>query len=375
VSVLFSNTNPPAPGGQTLVTFQIDPTTGEISAAYAASGGGSSGGVNEQTTNYPLVSGDAGKIVVMKGSNLTATLLNPPPSTTWSVFIANISTTTSLTIARNGLTIDDQAANLTLPPMTGVYISTDGTNYFTSRGLGNVTHTAGPLTAGQLVVGGGAGEVLPGDLSGDVATSGSAVTTIQPLAVTTGKIATAAVTEVKIGLSNNTTNDVTTLRHGFVPILPGNSGVYLDGNGNYTTPPGTGGGNASSATTTSLSYTAGEIKNFTLNMAKMFGLYQVTEASGKKFRLQLYATSAARTADAARPYSVPIALGTQQGIILDLYIDQISVVTPWLMSPTVFGSNGDAVPPSTTNIYASVTNIDSSTQTIAVTVNFVIMET
>lgn len=374
MSVHLSNTNPAAPGGQSLVTFQIDKATGDISAAYTASSGGS-GGVNEQTSSYPIVSGDKGKIVVMKGSSLTATLPAAPPSSTWSVFVANIHATTTLTISRNGLLIDDLTSDLTLPPYTGVYITTDGTNWFTDRGLGSVTHTAGPLTLGQLVIGQANGEIFVGDLTGDVTTSGSTATTIAPLAVTTGKIAAAAVTEVKIGLSNNTTNDVTTSQHGFTPKLPGNSGVYLDGNGNYTTPPGTGGGNASSASTTSLSYTAGEVKNFTLNMAKMFALFQVTEATGKKFRLQLYATSAARAADASRPYSVAIPLGQQQGILLDLYIDQVNVVTPWLMSPTVFGSNGDAVPPTTTNIYASVTNIDSSTQSINVTVNFVILET
>lgn len=47
-----------------------------------------------------------------------------------------------------------------------------------------------------------------------------------------------SVVEADISLTNVTTNDVTTARHGFVPILPNNATVYLDGQGNYTTPSG-----------------------------------------------------------------------------------------------------------------------------------------
>ena len=46
-------------------------------------------------------------------------------------------------------------------------------------GGGTVTHTAGALTAGQLIVGNGGADIEVGDLSGDVTTSGSGVTTIK----------------------------------------------------------------------------------------------------------------------------------------------------------------------------------------------------
>ena len=54
---------------------------------------------------------------------------------------------------------------------------------------------------------------------------------------------------------------------------------------------------------------------------------QVTEASGKKFRLRLYSTGLSRDADVSRPYSVPLALRKQHGCILDLLIDQNTVAT------------------------------------------------
>ena len=45
-----------------------------------------------------------------------------------------------------------------------------------------------------------------------------------------------AVVEADITLSNNTTNNATISKHGFLPILSGNSLQFLDGNGNYSTP-------------------------------------------------------------------------------------------------------------------------------------------
>lgn len=65
-------------------------------------------------------------------------------------------------------------------------------------GAGTVTHTAGALTAGQLIVGNGSADIKTGDLTGDVTTSGATATTIAANAVTTAKINAAAVTLAKI---------------------------------------------------------------------------------------------------------------------------------------------------------------------------------
>lgn len=92
-------------------------------------------GVNSQTVNYTAVSGDNGKIVWMNGASVTLTLPASPPAQPWGIFIENANAS-SLTVSRNGLNIDGAASNLTLTQNQGVYLTTDGSNYFTSRGVG-----------------------------------------------------------------------------------------------------------------------------------------------------------------------------------------------------------------------------------------------
>jgi hypothetical protein len=125
--------------------------------------------------------------------------------------------------------------------------------------------------------------------------------------------------------------------------------------------------------TTNDSYTAGQTRTYDLTMAKSFASWKVTEATGKLFRLRLYATSAARTADASRSFTVPLALGAPHGCILDMYIPQSGVyVTPWVMSPPLIGANGDTS--QATTIYASVTNVDTVTRSIQITISYVALE-
>lgn len=84
--------------------------------------------------------------------------------------------------------------------------------------------------------------------------TGSGTSTIS-VAIRTG------VTEAVQLLSDNTTANVTTGRHGYAPKLPNSTGVYLDGQGNYTAPPGGGSadvaltGNVSGSGTTTVSVT------------------------------------------------------------------------------------------------------------------------
>lgn len=101
-------------------------------------GGGSTnaGGVNAQTANYLAVAGDSGKLVSMNGASLTLTLPAAPPSSTWWIAVENVNAT-SLTVSPNSLNIDGSASNLSLTQNQGVLIFTDGTNYFTSRGMGS----------------------------------------------------------------------------------------------------------------------------------------------------------------------------------------------------------------------------------------------
>jgi len=48
---------------------------------------------------------------------------------------------------------------------------------------------------------------------------------------------TGSITEAQISLSDVTTDDATTGRHGFLKKLSGNSGEYMDGSGNWSVPP------------------------------------------------------------------------------------------------------------------------------------------
>ena len=85
-------------------------------------------------------------------------------------------------------------------------------------------------TVGDVINSGG----LIKNLAGDVAASGggtSSTATIQPQTVT----------ETKLLLSDTTTGNATTAKHGFLPKLNNSATTFLDGTGAWTTPAGTGG--------------------------------------------------------------------------------------------------------------------------------------
>lgn len=141
-------------------------SAGQIISASTPSGGCSlSNGVNAQTSSYTLLSGDAGKLVTFNGSSLTATLPSSPPSSTWCARIQNLNST-SLTVSRNGLTINGGTSNLTLLQYQTVTCVTDGSNYFCTRPLAagtNVTITENPQSESVAASsGGGGGSGTPG---------------------------------------------------------------------------------------------------------------------------------------------------------------------------------------------------------------------
>lgn len=122
----------------------------------------------------------------------------------------------------------------------------------------------------------------------------------------------------------------------------------------------TGGGGTLAANTT---------ENDTLTMAKMFTAYKVTV--NYPTRIRLYSTAAARTADASRPNSIPPTPGSQHGVIADLYLDESGKFT-WICSPAIIGANADGS--QITSIYAAITNLDSVSRAITVTIYFVAQE-
>lgn len=151
----LNDTSPAAPAGSVNIKWQQgstsgnDPETGypvfPVSAYVAASGG-----VSVKTTNYTAVAADSGTLLSFNsGSTLTLTLPAAPPSANWRIAVQNVGAGV-LTVSRNSLNIDAAAANLTLSQASGVLIYTDGTNYFTERGVGAAGYTSPLTTKGDL---------------------------------------------------------------------------------------------------------------------------------------------------------------------------------------------------------------------------------
>jgi hypothetical protein len=194
------------------------------------------GYVDALNANYTPDLNDYGRLIRNSSTSNYTVTLPAPPSDSWWVCFQNSSSGTII-IDPNGRTLDGSTSTLTLRMGQGLFVFTDGVNYFTVRGYGSV-YTTGTPVSGNLTKFSGADSITNGDLSGDVATSGTLVTTIQPLAVTTGKIAASAVTEAKIGLSDVTTDDVSITKHGFAPKAPNDATKFLDGTGAYSVPSG-----------------------------------------------------------------------------------------------------------------------------------------
>jgi hypothetical protein len=104
----------------------------------------SSQAVNAQTgTSYPFVDGDCSKLVTFtNGSSIAASLPQAGASSLfvagWWMHVENRGAGT-LTITPTTSTIDG-AASLALVTNQGVYIGSDGANYFTMRGMGATTN-------------------------------------------------------------------------------------------------------------------------------------------------------------------------------------------------------------------------------------------
>ena len=100
------------------------------------------GGATSKTASYAAVAGDNSKILSFNSASpITLTLPSSPPSATWNIEVQNTGSGV-LTVSPNGLTLDGSSASVTLSQTQGLYVSTDGSNYFTERGLGTVS----PLT-------------------------------------------------------------------------------------------------------------------------------------------------------------------------------------------------------------------------------------
>lgn len=142
--VLYNNSG--SVGGLANGTAGQVPTSQGSSSTPAFAGCLMSNGVNAQSASYALAAGDDGSLVTINASSATATLPNPPPNSTWCANIMNLSSSTNLTVSRNGLSINTGTSNLTLLPYQSVTIWTDGSNYFSTLPFSGVTTTASSQT-------------------------------------------------------------------------------------------------------------------------------------------------------------------------------------------------------------------------------------
>jgi len=121
--------NPAAPSGYTNVVFQLDAGPPREATAYVEP----MGGAQNLTANTTLDASHNGKLITINGTSLTIQLPASIPFARWKVWLVNLNATDA-TISRNGKNIDGAAADITLSQGKGVYITTDGTNYFTGGG-------------------------------------------------------------------------------------------------------------------------------------------------------------------------------------------------------------------------------------------------
>ena len=105
------------------------------------------------------------------------------------------------------------------------------------------------VTDAQAIVIGNTSGTNTGDVS---VTDGSTIDFTLTGQALTAEVKDNSITEAKQLLADNTTNDVSTAKHGYAPKLPNDATKFLDGTGTYSTPAGGGGG--SSATSNLFAY-------------------------------------------------------------------------------------------------------------------------
>lgn len=144
----------PGSGGGGGATGATGPTgaTGVTGATGTTGATGELGGVLAYTADHALQPGDCGHWLTFNGSSLTLTLANPPSSASCSFAVQNLAGS-SLTIARNSLTINGASSNYVLSAISGVNAQqvscwTDGNNYFCSSGPQGATGATGATGSG-----------------------------------------------------------------------------------------------------------------------------------------------------------------------------------------------------------------------------------
>ncbi len=100
------------------------------------------------------------------------------------------------------------------------------------------------VTDAQLVVIGNTSGTNSGNVS---VTDGSTIDFTLTGQALTAEVKDNSITEAKQLLADNTTNDVSTSKHGYAPKLPNDATMYLNGTGTYSVPAGGGGGTSATS--------------------------------------------------------------------------------------------------------------------------------
>lgn len=135
----------------------------------------------------------------------------------------------SAILAGNGLSYTGNTLNIGTASSSRIVVNADNIDLATT-GISAGTYTKLTVDVyGRATV--GATAILA---SSDFANQGTTTTVLHGNAA--GNPSFSAVVEADISLSNVTTNNVTTVQHGFVPVLPNDSSVFFNGVGGYTDP-------------------------------------------------------------------------------------------------------------------------------------------
>ena len=122
-----------------------------------------------------------------------------------------------------------------------------------------------------------------------------------------------------------------------------------------------------SVSNTTGSIGAGTTADITISGAKAYSLFKIETSHAAWVRL--YTDTTSRTSDASRAYTTDPTPGS--GVLAEVYTTTSGSNT-FKMTPAVTGWNDDATP--STNIYAKVTNNESTSQDITVTLTILRME-
>jgi len=325
---------------------QVDLTL-EVKNVLPVVNGGAGGNVNAQTgTSYTIVAADNRKLVTFENSSPVTAILTSAASlgNLFVCWVENLGAGT-VTITPSTGAIDG-AASLALAQNQGTSIWSDGSNFFTERGMGS---------------GGGGGVSSLDGITGAVVLSPGNAISVTDNSPSTGDIEIASPTFVASGASH---------APGSVPDPGATAGTtrLLREDASWQVP--SGGGSSPSATTatiTTASLATGASESGSVAIFRSFMLLEVQYSC--KARVELYATAAARTADASRAWGTIPTLYAQNELISDT--QESTGAATWVMSPAALGFNADS--PRTTTIYYRVANLDTP-QAVTITLTVLQME-